>query len=129
MSNYNTSNLKREITKMKKYRMVAILGLVFFLLVCSKSKNPVNPVEESPGFLFESFQSECGDGSKIGTSGGTEGNSVIFNVHGDTIEVIHRDAYYQCCAMIEVDVIQNENGFDIDFTPNGEGACRVTKAE
>jgi hypothetical protein len=106
---------------MKKYRIATILGLVFFLLVCSKTKNPVdNPVEDPTSFLFESFQSECGDGSKVGIGGGTEDDNVIFNAHGDTIEVIHQDAFYQCCALIKIDVVENENGFDIFESDTGE---------
>jgi hypothetical protein len=105
------------MTKMKKYRMAAILGLVFFLLACSKTKNPVD--NELPGFLFESLQSECRDDSKSGAKGGDEGDSVIFDAHGDTIEVIHQDAFYQCCALIKVEVVKSTNGFDLFESDTG----------
>lgn len=103
---------------MKKYRIVAILGLVFFLLVCSKTKNPVD--NDPSGFLFESFQSECGSGYMVDAGGSTNGDSVIFNVYGDTIVVLHYKALYQCCALIKIDVVQSENGFDIFESDTGE---------
>lgn len=87
---------------MIKYRAVAILILSLFLLVCSKTKNPVNP----PSFQFESSQSGCNKRLPI-----TE--EVIFSSHEDTILVTHKDAFYNCCSKIKVRVTKTPNGFDL----------------
>lgn len=88
---------------MIKYKAVAILVLSLFVLVCSKTKNPVkNP----PGFQFESSQSGCNRWLPT-----TE--TVIFSSHGDTVLVIHKDAFYNCCSKIKVNVIETPNGFDL----------------
>jgi uncharacterized protein (DUF2141 family) len=102
---------------MTKYKMVAILVISIFsygffgLLDCSKTKNPVkNP----PSLKFESSQSEC-KGSFREKIGGTtnSGGVIIFNSHGDTIWVIHEDAFYNCCSKIKVNIVQTSNGFDL----------------
>ncbi len=106
---------------MKKYKIAAILGLVFFLVMCSKTKNPVkDSVEEPSGFRFESTQSGCIGGSGESTGGDMKGDTVIFSAHGDTIVVLHKDAFYNCCAQIAVDVIETENGFDLFESDTGE---------
>lgn len=95
---------------MVKYKVVTISVLSFFLLVCSKSKNPVN---NPPSLQFESLQSGCKGslGEKIGSS--TNGDTVIFSSHGDTILVIHQDAFYNCCSKVKVNVTKTPNGFDL----------------
>ena len=87
---------------MIKYKALAILILSLFLLVCSKTKNPVNP----PSFQFESSQSSCNKRLPI-----TE--EVILSSHGDTILVTHKDAFYNCCSEIKVNVTETPNGFDL----------------
>ena len=95
---------------MIKYKAITILVLSLFVLVCSKTKNPVkNP----PSFQFESSQSACGGNNSLGKmEAPTKDNSVIFSLHGDTIWVIHR-AFYDCCSKIEVEVVKTANGFDL----------------
>jgi len=95
---------------MIKYKAITILVLSLFVLVCSKTKNPVkNP----PSFQFESSQSACGGNNSLGKmEAPPKDNSVIFSLHGDTIWVIHR-AFYDCCSKIEVEVVKTANGFDL----------------
>ncbi|MCJ7577677.1 MAG: hypothetical protein MUO91_04420 [candidate division Zixibacteria bacterium] len=96
---------------MMKYKAITILVLSLFVLVCSKTKNPViNP----PSFQFESSQSDC-KGSFRENTGGTinSGGVIIFSSHGDTIWVIHQDASYNCCSKIKVNVKATPNGFDL----------------
>jgi len=98
------------MVEMIKYKAVAILVLSFFVLVCSRAKNPVkNP----PSLQFESSQSGCKGSFKKGTERSTQADTVIFSSHGDTILVIHQDAYYNCCSKIKVNVIETPNGFDL----------------
>jgi hypothetical protein len=95
---------------MIKYKAVAILVLSLFLLVCSKTKNPVkNPSNPQ----FESLQSDCKFTSKERMGRVTENDTVIFSSHGDTILVTHQDAYYNCCAEIKVNIIETPDGFDL----------------
>ena len=101
---------------MRNYRIAAILGLSFLLLVCSKTKNPV----KNPSSLkVESWQSDCGGYSKQGTGSGEKSDTVIFCSHGDTISVLHQDAFYQCCAQIKVDVVETVGGFDLFESDTG----------
>jgi hypothetical protein len=96
---------------MIKYKAITILVLSLFILVCSKTQNPVkNP----PGFQFESSQSDC-KGSFGEKTGGSinSGGVIIFSSHGDTIWVIHQDAFYNCCSKIKVNVKATPNGFDL----------------
>jgi hypothetical protein len=95
---------------MKKYKVVLILVLSLVLLVCSKSKNPVtNP----PNLQFESSQSAC-KGNGEGKAGrANEHGTVIFSSHGDTILVIHQDAFYNCCSEIKVNVTETARGIDL----------------
>jgi hypothetical protein len=103
--------------RMRHYRIAAILGLSFLLLVCSKTKNPVkNPA----GLNVESLQSECKGYSKQGIGAGERGDTVIFSSHGDTISVLHQDAFYQCCARIKVEVVKTLGGFDLLESDTGE---------
>lgn len=106
---------------MKDLRVVLILSLMLFLLVCGKTKNPVTGSGEDPsGFRFESSQSDCGGGSGESTGGGGKGDTVIFSSHGDTIVVIHKDAFYNCCAQIAVNVVETANGFDLFESDTGD---------
>jgi hypothetical protein len=96
---------------MIKYKAITILVLSLFILVCSKTKNPVkNP----PSLKFESSQSDCKDSSREKT-GGTinSGGVIIFSSHSDTIWVIHQDASYNCCSKIKVNLKATPNGFDL----------------
>ena len=51
-----------------------------------------------------------------------EGDTVIFNAHGDTIFVTHQDAFYNCCFEIRVNVAETADGFDLTEYYTGE-AC------
>jgi uncharacterized protein (DUF2141 family) len=95
-----------------KYKAVAILVLSLCVLVCGKTENPVN----SPGFKFESSQSSCNKWLPTTTG-------VIFSSHGDTILVVHKDAYYNCCSKIKVNVKGTSNGFDLSEYDVGD-ICR-----
>jgi hypothetical protein len=94
---------------MIKYKAVAILVLSLFILVCSKTKNPVkNPSSVN----IETSQSKCkGSFKKAGWS--TKSDAVIFSSHQDTIFVIHQDALYNCCSKIKVNIKETPNGFDL----------------
>jgi len=109
----------REVMKMKAYKkVITLLGLSLLLLVCSKAKNPLkNP---PPGFQFEFFQSGCGGGSAEKAGGDVRGDTVIFSSQGDTILVIHKDAFYQCCAQIAVNVVETASGFDLFESDSGD---------
>ena len=104
---------------MMKYKTVAILLLSLFILVCSKTKNPV---KNSPSLKFESSQSECKNlNGKIGWS--AKSGTVIFSSHGDTILIVHQDAFYNCCSKIKVNVKGTANGFDLWEYDAGD-SCR-----
>ncbi len=106
---------------MIKYKAITILVLSLFILVCSKTKNPVkNP----PNFHFESSQSDCRGSFREKAEGTINGGGVIiFSSHGDTILVIHQDAFYNCCSKIKVNVKATPNGFDLLEYDVGEN-CR-----
>jgi len=95
---------------MIKYKAVAILVLSLFLLVCGKTKNPVkNP----PSLQVEFSQSKCKGSLQEKVGSATENGTVIFRSHGDTIWVIHQDAFYNCCSKIKVNLRSTPNGVDL----------------
>jgi hypothetical protein len=53
----------------------------------------------------------------------SQGDTVIFSSHGDTILVLHQDAFYNCCSEIAVDVLQTAGGFDLFERDTSEEAC------
>jgi uncharacterized protein (DUF2141 family) len=123
--------------KMKKYRTVAILGLSVFLLMCSKTKNPVTGPSEDPAGLgfksvqsscgedrietmakvaFESSQGECKTGLYKGTpeaSADTLEDSVLVWFSANRVWVMHKNAFENCCSAILGEVIQTPTGFDV----------------
>lgn len=122
---------------MKKYRTAAILGLSLSLLMCSKAKNPVtDPGEDPTGFRFKSLQSSCREGSihtmaqvafewsqgecKPGLYKGTSEasgdnleDSVLVWFSADTVWVMHKNAFENCCSVILGEAIQTPAGFDV----------------
>lgn len=95
---------------MTKYKAVAILVISLFLLVCSKTKNPVkNP----PSLQFESSQSGCKNILRKETGWSAKGDTVIFSSSGDAILVVHQNAFYNCCSKIKVNIEVAPNGFDL----------------
>ena len=103
---------------MKKYKLVPILFLSMLLLVCSQTKNPVKNPLESPKFV--SLQSECKGSLSPKLDWSANNDTVIFSSHGDTIQVIHQNALYNCCSKIMVKVTQTSNGFDLSEADTGD---------
>jgi len=95
---------------MLKYKVIeaVILSLLFF--VCGKTKSPLR---EPAGIHYESFQSNCKNGSEIKIAKVIQGGSTILSSHGDTIFVTQHDVLYNCCSRIEVNVVKTANGFDL----------------
>lgn len=113
----------KEVMKMKRLKLVGVLSLALFLLVCSKTKNPVTgPGEGSSDFEFKSVQSSCGQESVGKMAKAINGDTVIFSAHGDTIFVTHK-AFYNCCSEIATDVVQTAEGFDLFERDTSEGLC------
>jgi len=109
--------------KMKKLKVVAVLSLALFLLVCSKTKNPVTgPGADSSDFQFNSVQSGCGEEFIGKMARPTSADTVIFSAHGDTIFVTHK-AFYNCCSEIATDVVQTAEGFDLFERDTSEELC------
>jgi len=123
--------------KMNKYRTFAILALSLFLLMCSKTKNPVTgPAEDPTGLKVKSIQSSCGDElietmaqfqfdyfqgeCKTDLYKGTPEaytdtleDSVLVWFSGNKVWVMHKNAFENCCSVILTDVIQTTQGFDV----------------
>jgi uncharacterized protein (DUF2141 family) len=132
---------------MKEYRVLAILALSFFLLVCSKTKNPVMDAgEDQPGLTYKSFQSSCGEDSKRnmvqfqfdyfqgeckaymfkGTPDActdTLEDSVSVWFSANKIWVVHKNAFENCCSVILTDVIQTTQGFDVYEQDTAANLC------
>jgi hypothetical protein len=122
---------------MNKYRTFAILALSLFLLMCSKTKNPVTgPAEDPTGLKVKSIQSSCGDElietmaqfqfdyfqgeCKTDLYKGTPEaytdtleDSVLVWFSGNKVWVMHKNAFENCCSVILTDVIQTTQGFDV----------------
>jgi hypothetical protein len=100
---------------MKKYKTVTILLLSLFLLVCSKTKNPIKTPPANP--KFESSQSECKEGwGKINAetnSQDTLEDSIVVWSSGDTACVAHKNAFYNCCSAIVTQVERTPEGFNL----------------
>jgi hypothetical protein len=116
---------------------VAILVLSLFLLVCSNTKNPVtNPGEGPTEFSFQSVQSNCKESSaqSIGeiafeslqgeckkgmyqgggdAFGGDVEDTVLAWFSSDTVWVMHKNAFENCCSGIVGDVVETPEGYDI----------------
>jgi uncharacterized protein (DUF2141 family) len=103
--------------QMKKYKTVVILFLSLFLVVCSKTKNPIKNPPANP--KFESSQSKCKGSLNPGMARSANSDTVIFSSNGDTILVIHQNAFYNCCSKIEVKVTQTQEGFDLAESDTG----------
>ncbi|NIM99357.1 MAG: hypothetical protein GTO24_15165 [candidate division Zixibacteria bacterium] len=133
---------------MKKYRTAAILGLSLLLLMCSETKNPVTgPGEDPTGFKFKSLQSGCG-GDSLDTmaeaafelsqgeckrglykgapeaSGDNLADSVLVWFSTDTVWVMHKNAFENCCSVILGEVIQTPMGFDVFEHDTSKHLCR-----
>jgi hypothetical protein len=122
---------------MRKYKIIAILCLSLFLLMCSNTKSPVtSPDEETTSFTYKTVQSECLENSSRiipGISfeprqsgckaflykGGTQTSSAELEASvfawssGNTIWVMHKNALVNCCSAIHGEVVQTSLGFDV----------------
>jgi hypothetical protein len=122
---------------MKKMKLVVVLCLALLLLVCGKTKNPVTtPGGDESGVQFKSLQSDCGENSvdKISQaafeslqgeckarlyqgppepSADTLEDSVLVWFSGNTVWVMHKNAFENCCSGIVSEVVQSTQGFDV----------------
>jgi hypothetical protein len=134
--------------KMRNFRSIAILALSFFLFTCSNTKDRVaGPSVDQTGLKFMSIQSACG-GRLISTTAGpaTESSqsackagfykgaadasgsqaqdSVLAWFNADTVWVMHKNAFENCCSAILSDVFQTPQGFDVFERDTSTGLCR-----
>ena len=111
---------------MRKYKIFTILFLSTLLLVCTQTKNPVKTPVESPKVFdipprytsFETSQSKCKTGSLNLEAEpiipGVYGDSILtWQFHDNTLWITHNNAYYNCCAQYEVNILTTPNGFDL----------------
>lgn len=124
---------------MKKFKIIAILCLSLFLLVCSNTKSPVtSPGDETTNLTYKTVQSECEESSRLIIStpetvlepvqtqckeyfykGGIQTStteledSVLAWFSGNTVWVVHKNALVNCCSVIQGEVVQTSLGYDI----------------
>lgn len=133
---------------MKKYAIATILAFSLFLLTCSNTKNPVTGPDEGPaGFNFKSLQSSCKENSTDAmgeaaseslqgqckpniykgaseASAGDFEDSVLVWFSADTVWVMHKNAFENCCSVILGEVVKTPEGFDVfEHDTSGE-LCR-----
>jgi hypothetical protein len=132
---------------MRNYRTIVILALSLFLLTCSKANNPVkSPDEGQTGMKFMSVQSECKvhsarmiaepavawsqseckTGLHTGTgeaSGAQVQDSVVAWFNADTVWVMHKNAFENCCSGIISHVVESPSGFDIFEQDTSSSLC------
>lgn len=67
--------------------------------------------------VFGSFQSKCKNKlNKIKADDppvDSLGDSITFNCHGDTVEITHRNAFYNYCSKLGTNVQPTTDGFNI----------------
>ncbi len=133
---------------MKKYAIATILAFSLFLLTCSNTKNPVTGPDEGPAGLnfksqqssckensthamgeaaFESLQGQCKPNVYKGASEASAGDfedSVLVWFSADTVWVLHKNAFENCCSVILGEVVQTPQGFDVFEYDTSSSLCR-----
>jgi hypothetical protein len=82
------------------------ISLLFLCLYQAEGEN-IRPVPSGMA-AYRALQSGCHD-----TPTYPEPDSVIITVSGNDIMVVHKDAFYNCCFEISVEVVQNGNMFNL----------------
>jgi hypothetical protein len=94
------------------------VGLVFFslLLLCI---SPIEGKDMKPVPLgspaYTTWQSDCYQNPSY-----PEPDSIIITVSGNDIIVVHKDAFYNCCFEISVEVVEDGNVFNLYEQTSGD---------
>lgn len=91
----------------KKIFAVGIFLCLLFLYLCQVEGRNIGPAPSGIP-AYKALQSGCHD-----TPTYPEPDSIIITVSGNDIVVLHKDAYYNCCFEISVEVVQNGNVFNL----------------
>ncbi len=83
-----------------KVQHIVRLALTLYIGVClvalhgCSRKGPGEVSSESAEYSHEEIRGDCLDNRLFG---GEAAGSLILEVHGNDLHIIHADAYYQCC--------------------------------
>ncbi len=100
---------------MGKKNLVGLVLLCLLLLCISQvqGKN-VRPIPLGTP-QYSTSQSDCFDNPTY-----PEPDSIIITVSGNDIMVLHKDAFYNCCFQISVEVVQDGNVFNLYENESGD---------
>jgi hypothetical protein len=100
---------------MGKKNLVALALLCLFLLCMSQVQGRnVRPVPLGTP-QYSTSQSDCFDNPTY-----PDPDSIIITVSGNDVVVLHKDAFYNCCFEISVDVVQDDNVFNLYESESGD---------
>jgi hypothetical protein len=91
----------------KRIFAVGIFLSLLFLYLCQVEGRNIGPAPSGIPTL-RTLQSGCHDAPTY-----PEPDSVIITASGNDIVVLHKDAFYNCCFEISVEVVQNGNVFNL----------------
>jgi hypothetical protein len=91
----------------KKSFILLVLFSLLFLGICQVEGRNIGSVPSGVP-KFNAWQSNCHDNPTY-----PDPDSIIITVSGDDIVVMHKDAFYNCCYEISVEVVQNGNVFNL----------------
>ncbi len=98
----------------KRFLLVWVLASVLFLSVLEAQGQSIAPVRlRTPA--YKASQSNCHENPTY-----PDPDSIIITVSGDDITVLHKDAFYNCCFEISVEVIQQDDIFNLYEHTSGE---------
>ena len=97
-----------KIQHIVRITLMLYVGLCLASLHGCSRKGPGDASSESTGYSHEEIRGDCLDNWLLG---GEVEDSLILEVHGRDLHIIHDDAYYQCC--LEYLVEYEFDGFNI----------------
>lgn len=97
----------------KIFAALVFLSLLFLCISQVEGKD-MRPVPLGTP-VFSTSQSDCHDNPTY-----PDPDSIIITVSGNDIIVLHKDAFYNCCFEISVEVVQDGNVFNLYEHESGE---------